>query len=147
MRVAINGFGRIGRLVLKAAIEQNVKDFEIVAFNDITDVKTNAHLFKYDSNYGIFQGSVEAKEKEILINGKSYQVLIEKDPKNLPWKTLGIDVVVESTGLFTDAEKAKMHLDAGAKKVIITAPAKGEDVMIVMGVNDDMYDSTKHNII
>ncbi|HPC30128.1 MAG TPA: type I glyceraldehyde-3-phosphate dehydrogenase [bacterium] len=147
MRVAINGFGRIGRLVLRAAIEQNVKDFEIVAFNDIADVKTNAHLFKYDSNYGIFQGTVEVKDSEIAINGKPYKVLVEKNPKNLPWKALNIDVVVESTGLFTEAEKAKAHIEAGAKKVVITAPAKGEDVMIVIGVNDSLYDPLKHNII
>ncbi|HOL49343.1 MAG TPA: type I glyceraldehyde-3-phosphate dehydrogenase [bacterium] len=147
MRVAINGFGRIGRLVLRAAIEKGMEGFEIVAFNDIADVKTNAHLFKYDSNYGIFQGSVEAKEKEIVINGKPYKVLVEKDPRNLPWKDLKVDMVVESTGLFTEAEKAKAHIEAGAKKVIITAPAKGEDVMIVIGVNDSMYDPAKHHII
>ncbi len=147
MRVAINGFGRIGRLVLRAAIEQNVKDFDIVAFNDIADIKTNAHLFKYDSNYGIFQGTVDVKDKEIAINGRPYKVLIEKDPKNLPWKALDIDVVVESTGLFTEAEKAKAHIEAGAKKVVITAPAKGEDVMIVIGVNDSVYNPAKHNII
>ncbi|HOK79495.1 MAG TPA: type I glyceraldehyde-3-phosphate dehydrogenase [bacterium] len=147
MRVAINGFGRIGRLVLRAAIEKGMEGFEIVAFNDIADVKTNAHLFKYDSNYGIFQGSVEVREKEIVINGKPYRVLVEKDPKNLPWKDLKVDVVVESTGLFTEAEKAKAHIEAGAKKVVITAPAKGEDVMIVIGVNDSMYDPSRHNII
>ncbi|MCM8759220.1 MAG: type I glyceraldehyde-3-phosphate dehydrogenase [Candidatus Omnitrophica bacterium] len=147
MKVAINGFGRIGRLVLRAAIEKGIKDFDVVALNDITDAKTNAHLFKYDSNYGIFQGSVEVKDNEIIIDGKPFKVLAEKDPKNLPWKQLGVDVVVESTGLFTEAEKAKAHIDAGAKKVIITAPAKGEDVMIVIGVNDSMYDPAKHNII
>lgn len=147
MKVAINGFGRIGRLVLRAAVEKGVKDFEVVALNDITDAKTNAHLFKYDSNYGIFQGSVEVKNNEIAINGKSYKVFAEKDPKNLPWKQLGIDIVVESTGLFTEAEKARAHIEAGAKKVVITAPAKGEDVMIVIGVNDSMYDPAKHNII
>ncbi|MCX7706057.1 MAG: type I glyceraldehyde-3-phosphate dehydrogenase [bacterium] len=147
MKVAINGFGRIGRLVLRAAVEKSVKDFEVVALNDITDAKTNAHLFKYDSNYGIFQGSVEVKNNEIAINGKPYKVLAEKDPKNLPWKQLGVDIVVESTGLFTEAEKAKAHIEAGARKVIITAPAKGEDVMIVIGVNESMYDPAKHNII
>ncbi|MCM8789023.1 MAG: type I glyceraldehyde-3-phosphate dehydrogenase [Candidatus Omnitrophica bacterium] len=147
MRVAINGFGRIGRLVLRSAIEKGAKDFEIVAFNDIADVKTNAHLFKYDSNYGIFQGTVEVRDKEIAINGKPYRVFIEKDPKNLPWNSMNVDLVVESTGLFTEAEKAKAHIEAGARKVVITAPAKGEDAMIVMGVNDSAYDPAKHNII
>jgi len=147
MRVAINGFGRIGRLVLRSALELKYPEVEIVAFNDIADVKTNAHLFKYDSNYGIYPGTVEAKEKEVVIDGRPYVVLMEKDPKNLPWKALDIDVVVESTGLFTDAEKAKAHFDAGAKKVIITAPSKGEDLMIVLGVNDSAYDPKKHNLI
>ncbi len=147
MRVAINGFGRIGRLVFRAAIEKGMKDFDIVALNDITDAKTNAHLFKYDSNYGIFQGQVEVKDSEIVVNGKPYKVLAEKDPKNLPWKSLNVDLVVESTGLFREAEKAKAHIAAGAKKVVITAPAKGEDLMIVMGVNESMYDPAKHNVI
>jgi glyceraldehyde 3-phosphate dehydrogenase len=147
VRVGINGFGRIGRLVLRSAIELNYSGFEFVAVNDITDAKTLAHLFKYDSNYGIFNGEVVAKEKSIVINGKEIKVLCEKDPNNLPWKDLGVDLVVESTGLFTEAEKAKAHISAGAKKVIITAPAKGEDVTIVMGVNEDMYDPKKHVIL
>ncbi len=147
VKIGINGFGRIGRLVLRSAIELNYDGFEFVAVNDITDSKTLAHLFKYDSNYGIFNGSVEVKEKSIVINGKEIKVLSEKDPKNLPWKDLGVDVVIESTGLFTEAEKAKAHITAGAKKVIITAPAKGEDVTIVMGVNENMYDPEKHVII
>jgi glyceraldehyde 3-phosphate dehydrogenase len=147
VKIGINGFGRIGRLVLRSAIELNYDGFEFVAVNDITDSKTLAHLFKYDSNYGIFNGSVEAKEKSIIINGKELKVLSEKDPKNLPWKDLGVEVVIESTGLFTEAEKAKVHIEKGAKKVIITAPAKGEDVTIVMGVNEDMYNPEKHVII
>ncbi len=147
IKIGINGFGRIGRLILRSAIELNYDGFEFVAVNDITDAKTLSHLFKYDSNYGIFNGTVEAKEKSIVINGKEIKVLSEKDPKNLPWKDLGVDIVVESTGLFTEAEKAKAHIDAGAKKVIITAPAKGEDVTIVIGVNEDMYNPEKHVII
>ena len=147
VKIGINGFGRIGRLVLRSAIELNYDGFEFVAVNDITDSKTLAHLFKYDSNYGIFNGSVEAKEKSIIINGKEIKVLSEKDPKNLPWKDLGVEIVIESTGLFTEAEKAKAHIEKGAKKVIITAPAKGEDVTIVMGVNEDMYNPEKHVII
>jgi len=147
VKVGINGFGRIGRLVLRSAIELNYSGFEFVAVNDITDAKTLAHLFKYDSNYGIFQGDVIAKEKSIVINGKEIIVLCEKDPNNLPWKNFGVDIVVESTGLFTEAEKAKAHISAGAKKVIITAPAKGEDVTLVIGVNEDMYDPKKHIII
>jgi glyceraldehyde 3-phosphate dehydrogenase len=147
VKVGINGFGRIGRLVLRSAIELNYSGFEFVAVNDITDAKTLAHLFKYDSNYGIFQGDVIAKEKSIVINGKEIIVLCEKDPNNLPWKNFGVDIVVESTGFFTEAEKAKAHISAGAKKVIITAPAKGEDVTLVIGVNEDMYDPKKHIII
>ena len=147
VKVSINGFGRIGRLVLRSAIELNYDGFEFVAVNDITDAKTLAHLFKYDSNYGIFEGSVEAKEKSIFINGKEISVLCEKDPKNLPWKDLAVDIVVESTGLFTEAEKASAHIQAGAKKVLITAPAKGEDVTLVMGVNEDIYDPQKHIIL
>ena len=147
VKIGVNGFGRIGRLVLRAAIEKNFPEIEFVAFNDITDAKTLAHLFKYDSNYGIYPGKVEAKEGAIVVDGKEYKVFAEKDPKNLPWKSLGVDIVVESTGLFTEAAKAAAHIEAGAKKVVISAPAKGEDATIVMGVNDDMYDPKKHNII
>ncbi|MCX8082211.1 MAG: type I glyceraldehyde-3-phosphate dehydrogenase [bacterium] len=147
VRIGVNGFGRIGRLVLRAAIEKNFPEIEFVAFNDITDAKTLAHLFKYDSNYGVYPGKVEAKDGAILVDGKEYKVLAEKDPKNLPWKALGVDIVVESTGLFTEAAKASAHIEAGAKKVIISAPAKGEDVTIVMGVNEDIYDPKKHNIL
>jgi len=147
VKIGVNGFGRIGRLVLRAAIEKNFPEIEFVAFNDITDAKTLAHLFKYDSNYGIYPGKVEAKEGAIVVDGKEYKVFAEKDPKNLPWKSLGVDIVVESTGLFTEAAKAAAHIEAGAKKVVISAPAKGEDATIVMGVNEDMYDPKKHNII
>ncbi len=147
MKVAINGFGRIGRLVLRSALEKNYKGIDFVAINDITDSKTNAHLFKYDSNYGIYPGNVEATESEIRIDNKPIKVFAERDPKNLPWKKLDIDVVVESTGIFTEAEKAKSHIEAGAKKVLITAPAKGEDVTIVLGVNESVYDPSRHNII
>ncbi|MCD6408715.1 type I glyceraldehyde-3-phosphate dehydrogenase [bacterium] len=147
VKVGINGFGRIGRLVLRAAIEKNFSEIEFVAMNDITDAKTLAHLFKYDSNYGIFPGEVEAKDDAVVINGKEYKVLCEKDPKNLPWKDLGVDIVVESTGLFREKEKASAHLEAGAKKVVITAPAKGEDITIVLGVNEESYDPANHKII
>ncbi|MCM8830499.1 MAG: glyceraldehyde-3-phosphate dehydrogenase, partial [Candidatus Omnitrophica bacterium] len=147
VKVGVNGFGRIGRLVLRAAIEKNFPEIEFVAFNDITDAKTLAHLFKYDSNYGIYPGKVEAKDGAIVVDGKEYKVFAEKDPKNLPWKELGVDIVVESTGLFTEAAKASAHIEAGAKKVIISAPAKGEDATIVIGVNENTYDPEKHNII
>lgn len=147
VRIGVNGFGRIGRLVLRAAIEKNYPEIEFVAFNDIADAKTLAYLFKYDSNYGVYPGQVEAKESSIVIDGKECKIFMEKDPKNLPWKALGVDIVVESTGLFTDAAKASAHIEAGAKKVIISAPAKGEDATIVMGVNEEIYDPAKHNII
>jgi glyceraldehyde 3-phosphate dehydrogenase len=145
VKIGINGFGRIGRLALRAALEHPGVD--IVAVNDITDAATLAHLFKYDSTYGIFQGTVEARGDEIIINGKPVKALMVKDPAQLPWKALGVEVVIESTGLFTEADKAKAHLAAGAKKVIISAPAKGEDITIVMGVNDGKYDPANHNII
>lgn len=144
-KVGINGFGRIGRNVFRAAMEQ--KDFKIVAVNDLTDAHTLAHLLKYDSVHGTFKGSVEAKEGAIVVNGQEIKVLAERDPALLPWGKLGVDIVIESTGRFTDAGKAKAHMQAGAKKVIISAPAKGEDITIVMGVNHDKYDADKHNII
>lgn len=144
-KVGINGFGRIGRNVFRAAMEQ--KDFKIVAVNDLTDAHTLAHLLKYDSVHGTFKGSVEAKEGAIIVNGQEIKVLAERDPASLPWAKLGVDIVIESTGRFTDAGKAKAHMQAGAKKVIISAPAKGEDITIVMGVNHDKYDSDKHHII
>jgi len=147
VKVGINGFGRIGRQVTKVLFEMYPGQFDLVAINDLTDTKTNAHLFKYDSTYGRFNGTVEAAEGSLTINGDKIQVLSEKDPARLPWKDLGVDIVIESTGVFTDAMKAKAHLDAGAKKVLITAPAKNEDVTIVLGVNDAMYDPAKHHII
>jgi glyceraldehyde 3-phosphate dehydrogenase len=146
VKVGINGFGRIGRQSLKAIMERQPQ-LDVVAVNDITDVATNAHLFKYDSNYGAFPGQVEAKADAIIIDGHEVKVLAEKDPAKLPWAALGVQIVIESTGLFTEAEKAKAHLAAGAKKVIISAPAKGEDVTIVLGVNEDTYDPAKHHII
>lgn len=146
VKVAINGFGRIGRNVFKAAVEGNAK-FDIVAINDLTDAKTLAHLLKYDSLFGKFQGTVEVKESSLIVNGKEVKIFAERDPGVLPWKDLGVDIVVESTGLFTDAEKAKKHIEAGAKKVIISAPAKNEDITIVMGVNDGAYNPETHHIV
>ncbi|MBM3136248.1 MAG: type I glyceraldehyde-3-phosphate dehydrogenase [Chloroflexi bacterium] len=146
VKVGINGFGRIGRQSLKAIMERQPQ-LAVVAVNDITDVATNAHLFKYDSNYGAFPGQVEVKADAIVVDGHEVKVLAEKDPAKLPWAALGVQIVIESTGLFTEAEKAKAHLAAGAKKVIISAPAKGEDVTIVLGVNEGMYDPARHHII
>ncbi len=145
VKVGINGFGRIGRLVLRAALEN--PELDIVALNDLTDARTNAHLFKYDSVHGVFRGTVEAADGEIVVNGKKIKVFAEKDPKNLPWRDLGVEIVVEATGVFTDGEKASGHLTAGAKKVLITAPAKNEDITIVMGVNEHRYDPARHHII
>jgi glyceraldehyde 3-phosphate dehydrogenase len=145
VRVGINGFGRIGRLVLKAGWGH--KDIEWVAVNDLTDAKTLAHLFKYDSVFGIYPGKVEARDNDIVIDGKPVKVVAEKDPAALPWKDLNVDIVIESTGRFTDAEKAKAHLTAGAKRVVISAPAKGEDITICMGINEDKFDPAKHIII
>jgi glyceraldehyde 3-phosphate dehydrogenase len=147
IRVGINGFGRIGRQVLRAAKQQGVADIEIVAINDLTDTKTLAHLFKYDSVHRTYQGDVEAGNGAIMVDGDEVKVFAEKDPTNLKWKELGVDIVLESTGKFTDATKAKAHIDGGAKKVIISAPAKNEDVTIVLGVNESKYDSSKHTII
>ncbi len=146
-KVGINGFGRIGRLVLRAALAEGVKELDFVAVNDLTNAKTLAHLFKYDSTFGTFKGKVEAKDDSITIDGKEIKVLSQKDPAELPWKELGVDIVIESTGRFTDAEKARAHMKAGAKKVVITAPAKGEALTLVMGVNEDKYDSSKHDIV
>lgn len=146
-RVAINGFGRVGRQTLKAMLERYQRELEVVAVNDLTDTKTNAHLFKYDSTYGHFPGEVESTADSLIINGKSIKVLSQKDPALMPWADLGVELVIESTGLFTDANKAGAHLKAGAKKVIITAPAKGEDITIVLGVNEDKYDPAKDRII
>ena len=146
-KVGINGFGRIGRQVLRATMERHPEKLDVVAVNDLTDAKTNAHLFKYDTNYGVYPGRVEANGSAIAIDGKSVQVVAERDPAKLPWEELGVDLVIESTGLFTDAHKASAHLQAGAKKVIISAPAKGEDVTVVIGVNDEGYDPKKHNVL
>jgi glyceraldehyde 3-phosphate dehydrogenase len=146
-KVGINGFGRIGRLTLRTILQHHQDDIEVVAVNDLTDTKTNAHLFKWDSVYGRFPGEVSAKEKSIVIDGKEVQVISERDPAVIPWKNLGVSIVIESTGHFTDATKAVAHLNAGAKKVIISAPAKNEDATIVLGVNEKDYDPKKHNII
>ncbi len=150
-RVAINGFGRIGRQIFKAILERYPDEIEIVAINDLTDNQTLAHLLRYDSTYGQFEGEVEATEETITISFGEDQMeiraLAEKDPANLPWGELNVDIVIESTGRFTDADKARAHIQAGCKKVIISAPAKGEDITICLGVNDDQYDPEKHNII
>jgi glyceraldehyde 3-phosphate dehydrogenase len=145
LRVAINGFGRIGRMVLRAA--SNDKDFDFVAINDLTDAATLAHLFKYDSVHGQFDGSVEARDGQLVINGKAITIHAIKEPAELPWGKENIDVVIESTGRFTAKEKAIAHLQAGAKRVIISAPATNEDITIVMGVNDHLYDPQKHFVI
>jgi len=147
VRVGINGFGRIGRLVLRAALKQPRSNLDIVAVNDITDTKTLAHLFKYDSVHRTFDGDVTAGPDHLVINGRKILVTAEKDPSKLPWKDLGTTLVVESTGKFTDKEKAGAHFAAGAKKVIISAPAKGEDLTVVMGVNHDKYDPAKHHLL
>lgn len=144
VRVAINGFGRIGRLVYRAGHDSGI---DFVAVNDITDAKTLAHLLKYDSVYRIFPGTISCTANSIIVNGKEIKVLAEKDPSKLPWKELGIDVVIESSGFFVDREGASKHLQAGAKKVIITAPAKNPDITIVKGVNEHLYDNKKHNIV
>ncbi|HLG76257.1 MAG TPA: type I glyceraldehyde-3-phosphate dehydrogenase [Ktedonobacteraceae bacterium] len=146
IRVGINGFGRIGRQSLKAMLERH-PDLEIVAVNDLTDTKTNAHLLKYDSTYGHFPGEVSATADTLVVNGREIKVISQRDPALIPWGDLGVQLVVESTGFFTDADKAAAHLKGGAKKVIISAPAKGEDLTIVLGVNDNVYDPAKHNII
>ena len=147
MRIGINGFGRIGRNYLKALLE-NHPSIEVAAVNDLTSPAECAHLFKYDSNYGTFAGSVEHTADSVTIDGRTIRVLAERDPGKLPWKDLGVDVVIESTGIFTDATKARAHIDGGgAKKVIISAPAKNEDITIVLGVNDALYDPLKHNVI
>ena len=145
IRVGINGFGRIGRNILRAALHD--KELEFVAVNDITDAKTLAHLLKYDSILGNLTEEVKVDGDSILVAGRRIKVLAIKDPAQLPWKDLGVEYVIESTGLFTDADKAKAHLAAGAKKVVISAPAKGEDITIVMGVNHDKYDPKKHQIV
>jgi glyceraldehyde 3-phosphate dehydrogenase len=146
VRVGINGFGRIGRQSLKALIER-APDVEVVAVNDLVDAKMNALLFKHDSTYGAYDGSVEAGESSIIVDGREIRILAEKDPAALPWGDLGVDIVLESTGIFTDATKARAHIDAGAQKVIISAPAKNEDITVVLGVNEERYDPSAHHII
>jgi glyceraldehyde 3-phosphate dehydrogenase len=146
-KVGINGFGRIGRLALKAIIQRCDGKAEVAAVNDLTDAKTNAHLFKYDSNYGIYPGKVEAKDDGILVDGRQIRVLAEREPAKIPWRDYGVDIVIESTGLFTQANKAAAHLQGGAKKVIISAPAQEEDISIVLGVNEEKYDPAKHRVI
>ncbi len=146
-RIGINGFGRIGRQVLRATLERHPDKLSVAAINDLTDAKTNAHLLKYDSTYGRYPGTVEAADDALIVNGKEIKVLAERDPASLPWGDLGVDIVIESTGLFTDATRAADHVKAGAKKVIISAPAKGEDFMVVLGVNDDQYDPKRHHVM
>jgi glyceraldehyde 3-phosphate dehydrogenase len=146
-RIGINGFGRIGRQVLKVMKESYPEDFDVVAFNDLGDLPTMAHLFRYDSNYGHFHGEVEVREDGLVIEGDFIKALSMPDPGTLPWKEMGVEVVIESTGVFRAREDAAKHLEAGAKKVIITAPAKKPDITIVLGVNDGMYDPNQHHII
>ena len=151
VKVGINGFGRIGRQSLKAMLERHPGELEVVAVNDLTDTRTNAHLLKWDSTYGQFPGEVSAEENaiDITMNGKErrIRVVAERDPAKIPWGDMGVEIVIESTGIFTDAEKARAHLTAGAKRVIISAPAKGEDVTIVLGVNEEKFDPSKDRII
>ena len=146
-RIGINGFGRIGRQTLKAILERHPDALEVVAINDLADDETNAHLFKYDSTYGRYRGEVQAGENEISVDGRVIRSFSERDPAALPWADLGVDIVIESTGIFTDATRAKAHRDAGAKKVIISAPAKNEDITVVLGVNEDRYDPEQHHVI
>ena len=146
-RVGINGFGRIGRLVTRATMERYPDKIEVAAVNDLTDDKTNAHLFKYDTSYGVYDGQVEASNGDLVIDGRNIKVFSERDPSNIPWSEMGVDLVVESTGIFTDGQQAAGHLQGGASKVIISAPASNEDLTMVLGVNDDQYDKEKHNIV
>lgn len=146
-RVGINGFGRIGRQSMKAILERHGRELEVVAINDLTDTKTNAHLLKYDTTYGRFPGEVEATPDALIVNGHKIAIVAQRDPAQIPWGDFGVDIVIESTGFFTDAEKAAAHLRDGVKKVIISAPAKGEDLTLVLGVNEHMYDPAKHHIV
>ena len=146
-KIGINGFGRIGRLTFRTINQYQKDKLEVVVVNDLTDAETNAHLLKWDSTYGPYSGKVEASEDTIIVDGKKVKVLSERDPGSIPWRDYGVDIVIESTGLFTDATKAAAHLQGGAKKVIISAPAKNEDATIVLGVNEDMYDPAKHKVI
>ena len=146
-RVGINGFGRIGRQVLRAIMERHPGKLEVVAINDLTDPPTNAHLFKYDSTYGRYPGTIEATADSLIIDNKAVKVFAERDPGAIPWDTVGVEIVVESTGIFTDADKASAHLNGSVKKVIISAPARGEDLMIVLGGNDDLYEAKNHHVL
>ena len=146
-RIGINGFGRIGRQVLRTIIERQPDKLTVAAINDLTDAKTNAHLFKYDSTYGRYPGKVEAAEDALIVDGQEIRVFAQREPGSIPWGEAGVDLVIESTGVFTDAARAADHLKGGAKKVIISAPATGEDLTIVLGVNDSHYDPKRHNIL
>ena len=146
-RIGVNGFGRIGRLVTRATLALYPNQLEVAAVNDLTDAKTNAHLFKYDTNFGVYPGHVEAQNGGLLIDGHSVRVFSERDPAQIPWSEMGVDIVVESTGIFTDGQKAAAHLKGGASKVVISAPANNVDLTMVLGVNDHIYDATKHNVV
>ena len=146
-RIGINGFGRIGRQVTRSILERHSDELEIVAVNDLTDTETNAHLFKYDTNYGRYPGTVEASDGHVVVDGRPIKVFSERDPAKIPWGDLGVQLVIESTGFFTNAQQAAGHLEGGAKKVIISAPAKGDDLTVVMGVNEDKYDPAQHTVV
>jgi glyceraldehyde 3-phosphate dehydrogenase len=146
-RIGVNGFGRIGRLVTRATLALYPNQLEVAAVNDLTDAKTNAHLFKYDTNFGVYPGQVEAQNGDLLIDGHSVRVFSERDPAQIPWSEMGVDIVVESTGIFTDGQKAGAHLKDGASKVVISAPASNVDLTMVLGVNGHIYDAAKHNVV
>ena len=146
-RIGINGFGRIGRQVTRSILERHFDELEIVAVNDLTDTETNAHLFKYDTNYGRYPGTVESADGHVVVDGRPIKVFSERDPAKIPWGDLGVQLVIESTGFFTNAQQAAGHLEGGAKKVIISAPAKGDDLTVVMGVNEDKYDPAQHTVV
>ena len=146
-RIGINGFGRIGRQVTRSILERHSDELEIVAVNDLTDTETNAHLFKYDTNYGRYPGTVEASDGHVVVDGRPIKVFSERDPAKIPWGDLGVQLVIESTGFFTNAQQAAGHLEGGAKKVIISAPAKGDDLTVVMGVNEHKYDPSQHTVV
>ena len=146
-RIGINGFGRVGRLTLRAVNQYHKGKLEVAAINDLTDTRTNAHLLKWDSTYGRYPGEVKAADDSIVVDGKKVKVLAEREPAKIPWRNYSVDIVIESTGLFTDAAKAAAHLEGGARKVIISAPAKNEDITIVLGVNQDQYQPDKHQVI